>query len=69
MQAAKQGRIELIIGPMFSGKTSELLRYLKHAYQPRRVRRLIIANQNCVIGKYAKDDRYNGSKDYLLTHD
>eukprot|EP00299_Pterocystis_sp_00344_P011280 c5227_g1_i1.p1 GENE.c5227_g1_i1~~c5227_g1_i1.p1 ORF type:complete len:204 (-),score=43.61 c5227_g1_i1:72-629(-) len=52
------GRIELILGPMFSGKTTELLR---------RVRRHRFAQRRCVLVKYAKDDRYSNSM--LATHD
>ncbi|EDV20610.1 uncharacterized protein TRIADDRAFT_31584, partial [Trichoplax adhaerens] len=48
----------LILGPMFSGKTTELMR---------RVRRLQIGNQSCVIIKYANDNRYD--KDGVATHD
>ncbi|ASK51271.1 Thymidine kinase [Eptesipox virus] len=52
-----RGRIELILGPMFSGKTSEL---------GRRIRRHKIAKRKCVIIKYDKDIRYG--KD-IFTHD
>ena len=40
------GRIELILGPMFSGKSSELFR---------RLHRHSLARRNCILGKYAKD--------------
>jgi len=53
-----QGKIQLIFGPMFSGKTTELIRRMKR-YQ--------IANYSCLIVKYAKDDRYD--KDGIATHD
>ncbi|QDJ95080.1 thymidine kinase [Hypsugopox virus] len=52
-----KGKIELILGPMFSGKTSEL---------GRRIRRHKIAKRDCVIIKYDKDTRYG--KD-VFTHD
>ncbi|KAK3607427.1 hypothetical protein CHS0354_035121 [Potamilus streckersoni] len=52
------GHIQVIFGPMFSGKTTELIRRLKR-YQ--------IANYKCLIIKYAKDDRY--SKEGIATHD
>ncbi|XP_069123864.1 thymidine kinase, cytosolic-like isoform X2 [Argopecten irradians] len=53
-----KGQIQLIIGPMFSGKTTELMRRLKR-YQ--------IANYKCLVIKYSKDDRYE--KEGLATHD
>ncbi len=53
-----EGRIEVVCGPMFSGKTEELLR---------RVRRAQIAHQPTVIFKPAKDTRYN--KDQVTSHD
>ena len=46
----QRGRIELIIGPMFAGKSTELLR---------RMRRLEIAGKRCLSIKYSKDDRYS----------
>eukprot|EP00033_Pygsuia_biforma_P003908 GCRY01004281.1.p1 GENE.GCRY01004281.1~~GCRY01004281.1.p1 ORF type:complete len:239 (+),score=27.87 GCRY01004281.1:54-719(+) len=52
------GSIDLILGPMFSGKSTELIR---------RIRRFTIANRKCVIVKYAKDSRY--SKENMATHD
>jgi len=52
------GQIQVIFGPMFSGKTTELIRRLKR-YQ--------IANHKCLIVKYAKDDRYD--KEGIATHD
>ena len=52
------GKIKLIIGPMFSGKTSELInRYRKYS----------IANKKCLLIKYKKDNRY--SSDKIVTHD
>jgi thymidine kinase len=52
------GRIELITGPMFAGKTTELLR---------RVERAKLAHQKCAVIKYSRDDRY--SQDSIATHD
>ena len=54
-----RGRIELIVGPMFSGKSSELIR---------RVKRYTRANRECLVIKYKKDTRYTGPDD-LSTHD
>uniref|UniRef100_A0A6J0VBW6 Thymidine kinase n=1 Tax=Pogona vitticeps TaxID=103695 RepID=A0A6J0VBW6_9SAUR len=53
-----RGQIQVIFGPMFSGKSTELLR---------RVRRFQIAQYKCLLIKYAKDTRYcvNG----VSTHD
>ena len=44
----KGGRIELILGPMFSGKSSEMFR---------RVQRHALAQRKCLVAKYAKDNR------------
>lgn len=52
------GAIHLIFGPMFSGKSTELLR---------RIRRYAVAKMSCVIVKYNKDVRY--SEDEFSTHD
>jgi thymidine kinase len=52
------GEIQMIMGPMFSGKTTELLR---------RLRRYQIAQQKCLVIKYAGDDRYDPNE--LTTHD
>lgn len=53
-----RGRIELIIGPMFAGKSTELLR---------RVKRHEIAGSRCLRIKFAGDTRY--SEDSIATHD
>ena len=53
-----KGEIQLIIGPMFSGKSTELMR---------RVKRCQIAMLHCLLIKYEKDDRY--SDDLFSTHD
>ena len=52
------GRIELIFGPMFAGKTTELIRRIQRAEK---------ANLKCIIIKYSNDDRY--SNDCISTHD
>ena len=52
------GQIQIIVGPMFSGKSTELIRRLKR-YQ--------IARYECLIVKYAKDLRYDSES--IATHD
>ncbi|XP_027277690.1 thymidine kinase, cytosolic isoform X1 [Cricetulus griseus] len=52
-----RGQIQVILGPMFSGKSTELMR---------RVRRFQIAQNKCLVIKYAKDTRYSSS---FSTHD
>lgn len=52
------GQIQVIFGPMFSGKTTELIRRL-HRYQ--------FAKQRCLVVQYAKDVRYGYEK--ISTHD
>ena len=52
------GKIQLILGPMFSGKSTELIRRLK---------RFQVAKYDVLILKYAKDVRYD---EYgIATHD
>ncbi|XP_072516725.1 thymidine kinase, cytosolic [Salminus brasiliensis] len=53
-----RGQIQVIFGPMFSGKSTELMR---------RVRRFQIAQYCCLVIKYAKDTRY--SQTGMATHD
>lgn len=53
-----RGRIELVIGPMFAGKTTELMR---------RVKREIHARRSCFVIKYAKDTRYDACN--VASHD
>jgi len=53
-----RGQIQLILGPMFSGKSTELIRRLKR-YQ--------VAQYSCLIVKYAKDTRYDDTG--IATHD
>ncbi|KAK7118965.1 hypothetical protein R3I94_020970 [Phoxinus phoxinus] len=52
------GQIQVIFGPMFSGKSTELMR---------RVRRFQVAQYSCLLIKYAKDTRY--SQTGMSTHD
>jgi thymidine kinase len=54
----QRGTIELIMGPMFAGKSTELLR---------RVQRLEISGKKCLSIKYSADERY--SKECISTHD
>ncbi|AMB18394.1 M061R [Myxoma virus] len=51
------GQIHLIIGPMFAGKSTELIRLVKR-YQ--------IARYKCLVVKYEKDVRYGND---VRTHD
>ena len=51
-------KLTLIIGPMFAGKSSELLR---------RIRRHRICGNTCLLIKYAKDNRYCDNA--IATHD
>nr|CAH0111083.1 unnamed protein product [Daphnia galeata] len=56
-----KGQIQIIFGPMFSGKTTELIRRLK---------RYEVANHKCLIVKYAKDLRYESKCGQgVATHD
>ena len=51
--AERQGRVEVIAGPMFAGKTEELLR---------RVRRAAIAGQRVVVFSHSLDTRAGGER-------
>ena len=57
MQFSKHGSIEVIAGPMFSGKSEELIR---------RLRRAQIARLNIRVFKHSADDRY--SVDHVVSH-
>jgi thymidine kinase len=57
--ASLTGTLELILGPMFAEKTSEL---------QRRYRRCVLANQQCQMVKYAGDTRYT-SDAQVVSHD
>lgn len=52
-----KGKINLILGPMFSGKTTELIR---------RIERYKFANRSCICLKYANDLRF--SEKLIVTH-
>eukprot|EP01104_Vermistella_antarctica_P014877 TRINITY_DN4761_c0_g1_i1.p1 TRINITY_DN4761_c0_g1~~TRINITY_DN4761_c0_g1_i1.p1 ORF type:complete len:232 (+),score=47.13 TRINITY_DN4761_c0_g1_i1:35-697(+) len=58
MNSARAGHIQAILGPMFSGKTTELLR---------RIRRYNVAKMKCLVLKYDKDSRYSDTM--AATHD
>jgi thymidine kinase len=51
------GRLDVIIGPMWAGKSTELLR---------RVRRHVAANEKCLVIRPEKDNRFD---DNVITHD
>ena len=60
---AERGGLEVIFGPMFSGKSTEL---------QRRLRRHTVANRRVLVVKYAGDNRYDdavGSTTSAVTHD
>lgn len=57
-QLTFNGEIQLILGNMFSGKTSELLR---------RYRRYKISGKSCILIKYRGDNRYDD--EMIVTHD
>ncbi|MDA3931843.1 MAG: thymidine kinase [Tenericutes bacterium] len=54
----KEGWIEVVTGPMFAGKTEELLR---------RIKRLDYAKQNIIVFKPTIDNRYG--EDHVVSHD
>jgi len=53
------GGIQLILGPMFSGKSSELIKL---------IRRFNVKKQKTVVVKYSFDNRYS-QEDVVSTHD
>jgi len=53
------GHLSLVMGPMFSGKTTEMVR---------RIRRHTVARQNAIVIKYHRDLRYSGDN-IVSTHD
>ena len=55
-----RGQIEVIMGPMFSGKSTELLR---------RLQRHKIAQKRVLLIKHQSDRRYQGSDTNVVTHD
>ena len=56
---SKKGEIQVIYGPMFSGKSTELLR---------RIRRFRVRDDSCLILK-TKDNRYADDDEKVITHD
>lgn len=58
MDTNKRGWIEVVCGPMFAGKSEELIR---------RVRRLGYAKKNYIVFKPAIDNRYSDSE--VVSHD
>lgn len=54
----KKGQLQVIFGPMFSGKTTELLR---------RIKRYQVATYSCLVIKYENDNRYDNVG--VSTHD
>lgn len=54
------GEIQLIVGPMFSGKSTELMR---------RVRRYEIAQKHVCVINHCSDQRYNNGKAVISSHD
>ena len=57
-QQQHHGAIEIVVGPMFAGKTTELLR---------RVQRYEAAGLSVAVVKSSKDDRYSAA--HVVTHD
>ena len=57
-ETRQQGRIEVVCGSMFSGKTEELIR---------RIKRAVFARQNVQIFKPAIDKRYSNAD--VVSHD
>ena len=58
MKSSQRGSCQLIMGPMFAGKSTELLR---------RMNRLEISGKKCLSVKFNMDNRY--SSDSISTHD
>ncbi len=58
MKEFTEGNLEVICGPMFSGKSEELIR---------RMKRVEISGKNFLIIKPALDDRYD--KEHIVSHD
>jgi len=58
MSNRQRGKIELIIGPMFASKSTELLR---------KINRLEISGKKVISVRFSADNRY--SRDSIATHD
>jgi thymidine kinase len=54
------GEIQIIFGPMFSGKSTEMFR---------RLRRFVVSDYKCMVVKYAKDTRYASRYDLISPMD
>lgn len=60
-QMSPKGQIQLIMGGMFSGKSTELMR---------RFRRYLLGGKRCILLKYADDTRYcSDNVQKVVTHD
>lgn len=59
MEKHFEGCIELIFGPMFSGKSTEL---------QRKVKRFNFAHKRCIVLNWANDNRYS-NEEFASTHD
>ena len=55
----QRGHIEVIFGPMFSGKSTEL---------QRRIKRYSFSQKKCLVINYANDNRYT-NQNCIITHD
>ncbi|KAK9504539.1 hypothetical protein O3M35_010852 [Rhynocoris fuscipes] len=53
-----KGKLEVILGPVFSGKTSELIR---------RIQRYYFAGYKCLVIRFSSDNAF--TEDSLITHD
>ena len=58
MEHLQSGSLQVIVGPMFSGKTTELLK---------RVKRFSYYKKTCIMGKYKNDLRYSSTS--VCSHD
>jgi thymidine kinase len=56
---AEDGRIELIYGPMFASKTTELMK---------RIREEQLLKKNCYVVRYSEDNRKNKKDDFCLSN-
>ena len=73
METILKGKIHVIYGPMWSGKSTELLRQIRR-YIARYFKIIICivinglySNKKCIIIKYSKDTRYSDIN--MSTHD
>jgi thymidine kinase len=58
-QIVPGGKLKMIVGPMFSGKSTDLINS---------VRRYIHKNKKTVLVKFGSDNRYS-TGDFVVTHD